>query len=94
MLCNDLDPDLYVRGNILADDMGVGKTLQAIMLILAHSMGPTLIVVENSCSQQWADQLKQCSINPIIYGPSCKGVRFDDGPQSKQVRGSYSPRGQ
>ena len=57
------------RGGILADDVGLGKTIQALALILsrrpaaaasaasAEGKGPTLIVVPLSLLKQWEDEI-------------------------------------
>ncbi|KAI3329220.1 P-loop containing nucleoside triphosphate hydrolase protein [Xylariaceae sp. AK1471] len=57
------------RGGIIADDMGIGKTVQSIACILAHrpsmrakseGQGATLIIVPNQgLMRQWAEELKR-----------------------------------
>ena len=66
--------DSAVRGGILADEMGMGKTIQAIALLLAArqrdlkesgdlrakevQQAPTLVVTPTSAMGQWADEIQ------------------------------------
>ena len=59
----------YIKGGILADDMGVGKTIQIITLILRSSMKKTLIVVPANILSQWNQEIQKFapSINVIVH---------------------------
>lgn len=48
------------KGGILADEMGMGKTIQVIALLLAHRVsGPTLVVCPVSSMMQWKTEIEQ-----------------------------------
>ena len=60
MLERELNPDgTYYTGGLLCDDPGLGKTLQAISLMLANPVDKTLIVVPISLMEQWRDQIRK-----------------------------------
>eukprot|EP01060_Flectonema_neradi_P004522 TRINITY_DN1292_c0_g1_i3.p1 TRINITY_DN1292_c0_g1~~TRINITY_DN1292_c0_g1_i3.p1 ORF type:complete len:1205 (+),score=247.80 TRINITY_DN1292_c0_g1_i3:162-3776(+) len=53
-----------VKGGILSDEMGMGKTIQTIALIVAtnnqtRSKNPTLIVCPSSALGQWTEEIKK-----------------------------------
>ncbi len=55
-------------GGILADEMGMGKTLQAIHLIhsLRYQVKPTLVVVPKSLVDYWFDEIKSYGTLSVI----------------------------
>ena len=49
-----------LRGGILADEMGMGKTLQIIALLVASPAGgATLVVVPPTCLAQWREEITE-----------------------------------
>ena len=50
-----------VPGGILADEPGLGKTVQSIFTICANRNGPTLVVVPKSIKRQWLEHIRDFS---------------------------------
>jgi hypothetical protein len=69
----DRETAQYTKGGILADSMGVGKTIQVIATILGNPGLKTLIVVPKSIVHQWAEEIKK-------FAPSLS-VHIFDGPK-------------
>jgi len=53
--------DFKLRGGILADEMGVGKTMQTIALMCSHLLKHTLIVCPLAVLDHWKDELEKHS---------------------------------
>ncbi|KAI3394270.1 hypothetical protein diail_2973 [Diaporthe ilicicola] len=81
----DQEMDRKKRGGLLADTMGLGKTVQALSLILAHkSADPkrkaTLIVAPLALLRQWEQEISNKVKPPyklrtmVFHGPGCKSV--------------------
>jgi len=67
------------HGGILADDMGMGKTMQAIGLMRGNQV-KTLIVSIVGTVNQWRDALIEFGgYKPIIINPSFSGILPDKG---------------
>lgn len=50
-----------IPGGILADEPGLGKTVQTVYTICANQNGPTLIIVPKSIKRQWIEQVREFS---------------------------------
>lgn len=50
-----------VKGGVLADEPGLGKTVQTIFVIDANRVGSTLIIVPKSLKAQWVQQIVEFS---------------------------------
>lgn len=60
------------KGGILADEMGVGKTIETIGLIVIRPVRNTLIIVPSSLISQWASEIEKFTdnINVSLYKPN------------------------
>lgn len=68
------DKPISVRGGILGDKMGVGKTIQALGLIANGATGNTLIVTPLAVKKQWEDELIRANVN--LYTPQEWGGKW------------------
>lgn len=69
-MINRIDKTHSIRGGILADEMGVGKTIQVIALLASTGTpGKTsLIIAPTSIQSQWAAEIKKFTdFDPIMY---------------------------
>eukprot|EP01080_Neovahlkampfia_damariscottae_P012576 gene12576-6396_t len=75
------------KGGIIADSMGIGKTIQALALILKNppkeSNKPNLIVCPLSIIQQWTDEIKN-HITKDFTIAAYVGPKRDKDPKSLQ----------
>jgi len=55
-----LDRERQGKGGILADEMGMGKTIQMIALMVGNKKKPTLVIAPSSAMMQWADEIARC----------------------------------
>lgn len=58
------------RGGILADEVGLGKTLQAIGLVCANRVNKTLILVPKSLVDQWCNEFQK-------FAPSVNVIKME-----------------
>lgn len=66
-------------GACLADQMGLGKTLQALALILSHATkGATLIIAPTSVCMNWISEAQK-------FAPTLKPVEFGSGDRQKTL---------
>eukprot|EP00397_Hematodinium_sp_SG-2012_P000497 GEMP01000497.1.p1 GENE.GEMP01000497.1~~GEMP01000497.1.p1 ORF type:complete len:1071 (+),score=261.07 GEMP01000497.1:3-3215(+) len=83
------DPKRSVRGGILGDEMGMGKTLQMIALMAANRNkggfkgGQTLVVAPVAAVPQWVDEIekftKKGTFKVIVYhGNQRKAINFSN----------------
>jgi SNF2 family DNA or RNA helicase len=68
------DTPIVLRGGILGDKMGVGKTIQALGLIANGAVGNTLIVTPLAVKKQWEDELIRANVN--LYTPQEWGGKW------------------
>ena len=59
-----------VRGGILGDKMGVGKTIQSLGLIANSRIGKTLIITPLAVRGQWESELRRADVNLYLPTPS------------------------
>lgn len=55
------------KGAILADDMGIGKSVQVIATILGNEKPKTLIIVPKSLVTQWVEEIKKFAPQLRVY---------------------------
>mmetsp|Transcript_28795 Transcript_28795/g.66965 ORF Transcript_28795/g.66965 Transcript_28795/m.66965 type:complete len:1122 (-) Transcript_28795:125-3490(-) len=78
------EEDRTTKGGVLADEMGMGKTLQMIALLLAgKSQGPNLVICPAAAMLQWRNEVTRF-VEPgalgveLYYGHERKGQDFND----------------
>lgn len=56
------------RGGLLGDEMGMGKTIQAVSLIMSDfpQREPTLVIVPPVALMQWVSEIKVCFISTLM----------------------------
>lgn len=74
-MCNQEETE--VKGGVLADEMGMGKTLQAISLLVARPLqGPCLVVCPMAAVRQWVTEIekftRQGTMNVVVYHGASK----------------------
>ncbi len=68
------DTEIILYGGILGDKPGVGKTIQALGLIMNSPAQNTLIVTPLSIKSQWLQDLIKCKVN--VYTPQEWGGKW------------------
>ena len=80
------------RGGFLCDEMGLGKSIQTIAVILGNVKRNTLIIVPKSIVTQWKSEFNKFapSLNVFIYDGSDRTKYSDDLCNSDVVIAPYS----
>lgn len=80
------------RGGFLCDEMGLGKSIQTISVILGNVKRNTLIIVPKSIVTQWKNEFNKFapSLNVFIYDGSDRTKYSDDLCNSDVVIAPYS----
>ena len=86
------------RGGLLGDEMGMGKTIQAVSLIMSDwpRKEPTLVVVPPVALMQWTNEIKEYTdgkLSVLIYhntNPKIKGMTIKDLKKFDVIMISYS----
>lgn len=53
------------KGGILADEMGMGKTIQTIALLLSDKQKPNLVIAPTVAIMQWKDEILKHTNNAL-----------------------------
>ncbi|KAJ2850132.1 DNA repair protein rad16 [Coemansia brasiliensis] len=80
------------RGGILADEMGMGKTLQTIALLLANGGRPTLVVCPTVALLQWKAEIEMATDALsvfVFYGNDRRKLADGQGTVNKGELGRY-----
>lgn len=89
-----VDPPQNVRGGIIADEMGVGKTIQMLGVIFTNPVKRTLIVLPKSLVGQWAEAVDSLSPKEwekcVVYtGLAKKKISHDELMDARVVITTY-----
>ena len=87
------------KGGLLGDEMGMGKTIQAVSLIMSDypAKQPTLVVVPPVALMQWQSEIKSYTdgkLSVLVYhvsaNPKCKTMTVKDLKKFNVIMVSYS----
>ncbi|KAL9103620.1 MAG: hypothetical protein Q9163_001347 [Psora crenata] len=86
------------RGGLLGDEMGMGKTIQAVSLIMSdyRARNPTLVVVPPVALMQWQNEIEQYTdgkLKVLVYhnvNPKVKSLNVEDLRAFDVIMISYS----
>ncbi|RMD43920.1 hypothetical protein DV735_g1195, partial [Chaetothyriales sp. CBS 134920] len=87
------------RGGLLGDEMGMGKTIQAVSLIMSDYPAklPTLVVVPPVALMQWQAEIKSYTdgkLSVLVYhvsaNPKCKNMSLKEVMKYNVIMVSYS----
>ncbi len=79
-------------GACLADDMGIGKTVQALAASLIYAAkGPSLVIAPLSVMANWVEECRVFTptLNPLVFGPGDRQIFLDDLKPFDLVIASY-----
>lgn len=89
-----MNPPQNVRGGVIADEMGVGKTIQMLGVIFTNPLKRTLIVLPKSLVGQWAEAIDSLSPKDwdkcVVYtGMAKKKISHDELKNARIVITTY-----
>ena len=89
----------FIKGGLLGDEMGMGKTIQAVSLIMSDypAKDPTLVVVPPVALMQWQAEINDYTngkLKVLVYhisaNPKCKLMNEEDLKKFNVIMVSYS----
>jgi len=86
------------KGGLLGDEMGMGKTIQAVSLIMSDfpAKDPTLVVVPPVALMQWSNEIREYTdgkLNVLVYhgtNAKCKKMTIKDLKKFDVIMVSYN----
>ncbi|KAI8067772.1 SNF2 family N-terminal domain-containing protein [Gongronella butleri] len=63
MMRQEKNPDF--QGGVLADEMGMGKTIQTITLLLSDNTKPNLVIAPAVAIIQWSNEIEKFTVNNV-----------------------------
>lgn len=88
----------HYRGGLLGDEMGMGKTIQAVSLIMSDypAKAPTLVCVPPVALMQWSNEIREYTenkLNVLVYhgtNAKCKKMTVKDLKKFDVIMVSYN----
>lgn len=82
-------PKARVYGGIIADEVGLGKTVQALSLALSNEIIRTLIIVPNHIKEHWLSEMKKHFYDNAFDGRVCVATYAEVNEMSDDVMSGF-----